>query len=69
MTSAPVREGYCTMCRKMVRIKDGRPAVLENHFTFDAVSRAVSDKPKPCTGRLARLRITHGMDDPRAAFE
>lgn len=65
---SPAPEGYCGTCFKMVHLRPGYKAALEIHYTFHMVSHSVDANPRPCTGTTARTSITHGMDDPKAAF-
>jgi hypothetical protein len=71
VTWKPVRETYCHKCRKMVAAvgMESRP-IPDTHFMFstkDNYGRR-SGPYKLCTGWRGYRGITHGMEDPRAAF-
>lgn len=62
-------EAYCIRCRRMVpaRKSPKYPGVfiLERHWRFSAYAE---DRTARCPGTVSASLLTHGMEDPRAAF-
>lgn len=62
-------EAYCIRCRRMVPAHKSPKwlgvFILEVHWRFSAYA---DDRIARCPGSVSASPLTHGMEDPRAAF-
>lgn len=61
-------EAYCIVCRRMVPARkglSGRIFILATHYQVSLYS---GEDQIPCRGRVTASSLTHGMEDPRAAY-
>lgn len=61
-------EAYCIRCRRMVPATESKVLGLwrlADHFRFDLVH---GKDTVPCPAFFTDSTITHGMEDPKAAF-
>lgn len=61
-------EAYCIVCRRMVPARkglSGRIFLLATHYRVNMYS---GDDWIPCKGKVTASSLTHGMEDPRAAY-